>query len=782
MNQQEQHQFNTRRFRKDWLTRRVVTAFGWLVLATFLLLIWHIFSNAFPLFKSPHLSLKNSLVAAPTTNLAGVVELSSGLSVLGVDSCDLVLLEPAESDVQVSSNAPLDTTLLNNELIDKASQQPSKKSIESNADEMKRFPFSCQHQILFPQQGSLSFVGIITPRHLFELHKLSYENGEYALTLQSSIALDSVGTKEDSRRIIQNTGTQQASGWQFSMSGNFVILSRLHERKLASYWFDIKHPDGFQFKTFSDVDLYAVIPRTRQLLSLSGNMMSVIDNASNEVDRQLLSTDVKRIFMSPSQRSFFTQDSQHVLSKWIIQNQQGHFVFRQNTVDMSELEEDIAQMVFDGDSNAALLMLAPEPIKAEHSTTDVLITGPTSAQVPNLASFALNKVAFANRLTNEVFAPRDLSFAAQRLQWFGKQVYALHGNLLHTLDVQDRQGVTTLKSLFSEVWYEGYEQPAYVWQTSSAAENYETKFSIIPLVIGSLKASLLALFVAIPLALGAAIYTSFFAEPSVRQYLKPAIEMLEAVPSVVIGFIAAVWMVPIAEEFLLSVILFVVALPFLLVAAALLQAKVANILNDKFDARWEILFIVLAVLVLGLFCFSLSDVWRFLLFGSVESGLQSNSILNISKTTIVVAIALGVAISPSIYSLAEDALFEVPDSIKQASFALGATKLQTLRRVIIVVAMPSILSAVMLGFGRAFGETMIVLMVTGNTPISDWNILEGLRSMTANLAIELQESNVNSSHFNTLFLTASILFIFTFIVNTAAEILRNRLRKVYTDA
>jgi phosphate transport system permease protein len=254
------------------------------------------------------------------------------------------------------------------------------------------------------------------------------------------------------------------------------------------------------------------------------------------------------------------------------------------------------------------------------------------------------------------------------------------------------------------------------------------------------------------------------------------------VPSVVIGFIAAVWMVPIAEEFLLSVILFIVALPILLVTAALLQSRVASLFDDKFDRRWEILVIILAVVLLGLFCFSLSDVWRFMLFGSAEFGEQNDNIMNISKTTIVVAIALGVAISPSIYSLAEDALFEVPESIKQASFALGATKLQTLRRVIIAVAMPSILSAVMLGFGRAFGETMIVLMVTGNTPISDWNILEGLRSMTANLAIEMQESNVNSSHFNTLFLTASILFIFTFIVNTAAEILRNRLRKVYTDA
>jgi phosphate transport system permease protein len=433
-------------------------------------------------------------------------------------------------------------------------------------------------------------------------------------------------------------------------------------------------------------------------------------------------------------------------------NEQGSFVFRHNETDISELDGPIEHMAFDTDSNAAVVVSK------------------------------IGNIAFLNRMTNEMFRVQDLGLPGIGLQWFGARLYVFERHKMHSLEIQNLQGITTLKSLFSEVWYEGYEQPAYVWQTSSASENYETKFSIVPLIVGSLKASFLALFVAIPLALGAAIYTSYFADPAVRQYLKPAIEMLEAVPSVVIGFIAAVWMVPIAEEFLLSVILFIVSLPILLVTAALLQSRVATVLEDKFDRRWEILVIILAVVLLGLFCFSLSDVWRFMLLGSAEVGEQKDNILNISKTTIVVAIALGVAISPSIYSLAEDALFEVPESIKQASFALGATKLQTLRRVIIAVAMPSILSAVMLGFGRAFGETMIVLMVTGNTPISDWNILEGLRSMTANLAIELQESSVNSTHFNTLFLTASILFIFTFIVNTAAEILRNRLRKVYTDA
>lgn len=716
MNQQEQHQFNTRRFRKDWITQKVVTSFGWLVLATFLLLIWHIFSNTFPLFKSPKLVLENTSLLAKTSELSGIVELNNGVHYMAIDKCDLILLKASTPEIEST------------ELI-----------------EAKRFPFTCQHQILNQEQGDLSYIGVVSPNNIFELYRLSHEKQQYSLTLESSIGLNP-------KTIDNEKPSAQKQKWEFSKSGNFVMLSQLENSTLNMYWFDKKHPASFQHFVYQGVDQYQSIPRSRQLLLISNNIMSLIDSTNEVIDQQLLSRDVARIFLSRSQRSFFTQDPQHVLSKWIMLNEQGNFVFRHNEADISELDEAIEYMAFDSVSNAALFFS-----KAGNT-------------------------AFVNRMTNELFSSHNLAFPVSGLQWFGERLYVFQGNKLHAFDIQNLQGITTIKSLFSEVWYEGYDEPAYVWQTGSAAENYETKFSIVPLIVGSLKASLLALFVAIPLALGAAIYTSYFADPSVRQYLKPTIEMLEAVPSVVIGFIAAVWMVPIAEEFLLSVILFIVSLPILLVTAALLQSRLANIFEDKFDRRWEILVIVLAVVLLGLFCFSLSDVWRFMLFGAPESGEQSDTILNISKTTIVVAIALGVAISPSIYSLAEDALFEVPDSIKQASFALGATRLQTLRRVIIAVAMPSILSAVMLGFGRAFGETMIVLMVTGNTPISDWDILEGLRSMTANLAIELQESSVNSSHFNILFLTASILFIFTFIVNTAAEILRNRLRTVYTDA
>jgi phosphate transport system permease protein len=134
---------------------------------------------------------------------------------------------------------------------------------------------------------------------------------------------------------------------------------------------------------------------------------------------------------------------------------------------------------------------------------------------------------------------------------------------------------------------------------------------------------------------------------------------------------------------------------------------------------------------------------------------------------------------PTIFSITEDAIFSVPKHLTQGSLALGATPWQTLTRVVIPTASPGIFSAVMIGMGRAVGETMIVLMATGNTPIMDMNIFEGMRTLAANIAVEMPESEVGGSHFRILFLAALVLFAFTFMVNTLAEVVRQRLRQKY---
>ena len=147
------------------------------------------------------------------------------------------------------------------------------------------------------------------------------------------------------------------------------------------------------------------------------------------------------------------------------------------------------------------------------------------------------------------------------------------------------------------------------------------------------------------------------------------------------------------------------------------------------------------------------------------------------RNALVVGLAMGFAVIPNIYSIAEDAVFSVPKSLTFGSLALGATPWQTLTRVVILTASPGIFSALMIGLGRAVGETMIVLMATGNTPIMDWNIFNGMRTLSANIATELPEAAQDSTHYRVLFLGGLILFSMTFILNTLAEIVRQRLRK-----
>ncbi|MGB1558652.1 MAG: ABC transporter permease subunit, partial [Oceanococcaceae bacterium] len=148
---------------------------------------------------------------------------------------------------------------------------------------------------------------------------------------------------------------------------------------------------------------------------------------------------------------------------------------------------------------------------------------------------------------------------------------------------------------------------------------------------------------------------------------------------------------------------------------------------------------------------------------------------------LVVGLAMGFAVIPTIFSIAEDAVFGVPKSLSQGSLALGATPWQTLTRVVLPTASPGIFSALMIGLGRAVGETMIVLMATGNTPIMDFNIFEGFRTLSANIAVEMPESEVGSTHFRILFLAGLVLFLFTFVFNTLAEVVRQRLRSKYSN-
>jgi phosphate transport system permease protein len=149
----------------------------------------------------------------------------------------------------------------------------------------------------------------------------------------------------------------------------------------------------------------------------------------------------------------------------------------------------------------------------------------------------------------------------------------------------------------------------------------------------------------------------------------------------------------------------------------------------------------------------------------------------VQRNAMVVAIGMSFAIIPLVFTIADDALASVPDHLRSASLGAGATPWQTAVRVIVPAAASGLFSAVMIGLGRAVGETMIVLMAAGNTPLIDWNLFNGFQTLSAAIATELPEAARGSTHYRVLFLAALVLFAITFVVNTAAEIVRQRFRR-----
>lgn len=414
------------------------------------------------------------------------------------------------------------------------------------------------------------------------------------------------------------------------------------------------------------------------------------------------------------------------------------------------------------------------------------------------------------------------------------------------------------RTYFGKVWYESYDQPEYVWQSSSGSEKAEAKFSLIPLVFGTLKATLYAMLVSVPLAVLAAIYSSEFLTPSTRSRIKPVIELMASLPSVVLGFIAALVIAPLLEEYLLSVLLAFAIVPLCFVTAGNLW----NLLPSGKLVRWQylrlyalllvlplgiglahwlskptadVLFMgdltqwinsgegsavggwmlvftpILAMLAVVLFSTTLADWSRNVASRSTPRGFALFSISRLaisvamvilvawlagfllnaagwdargnvfgdyqSRNALLVGLALGFCVIPIIYTIADDALQAVPQSLRSASLACGATPWQTTMRVVVPSAMSGLFSAIMIGLGRAVGETMVVLMAAGNTPVMDWNLFNGFRTLSATLATELPEAAKGSTHFRTLFLAALLLFVMTLAVNTVAEFVRIRFRR-----
>jgi phosphate transport system permease protein len=339
----------------------------------------------------------------------------------------------------------------------------------------------------------------------------------------------------------------------------------------------------------------------------------------------------------------------------------------------------------------------------------------------------------------------------------------------------------SLKMLFGRVWYEGYAEPEYVWQSTGATDDFEAKFSLVPLIFGTIKGTFYALLFAIPLAVFGALYTSQFVHPSIRNRIKPTVEIMAALPSVVIGFLAGLYLATVVERNLAAVFLMMVLLPTFGTAGVFVWRMLPRQLARTLPAGTEVVLIIPMLIIAGLIAVWAGPLVEASLLGTDTRQwlLDTWGITYDQRNSLVVGLAMGFAVIPIIFTISEDAFSSVPSSLTAASLALGASRWQTATRVVLPTASPGIFSAVMIGFGRAVGETMIVLMATGNTPVLDWSIFNGMRTLSANVAVEIPEAPHGGTLYRVLFLAATLLFIMTFAVNTVAELVRQRLRERY---
>lgn len=357
------------------------------------------------------------------------------------------------------------------------------------------------------------------------------------------------------------------------------------------------------------------------------------------------------------------------------------------------------------------------------------------------------------------------------------------GGRLQAARVHNEYPEVSFPALWQKVWYESYQEPEYNWQSTAATSDFEPKFSVAPLTLGTLKAAFYAMLVAVPLAVMGAIFTAYFMSPQMRGIVKPSIEIMEALPTVILGFLAGLWLAPYVDNNLAGTLLAIFLLPFCFLITAYLWHKLPQKLTRNVGPGWEAAVLIPAILLVMGFALEMGHPIEASLFGGDMPHWLRNELgwSYEQRNSLIVGIAMGFAVIPIIFSIAEDAVFSVPKHLTTGSLALGATPWQTLFNVVLPTASPGIFSAILIGMGRAVGETMIVLMATGNTAVMDLSIFTGFRTLSANVGVEMGEAAVGTTHYRLLFFSALVLFALTFIVNTLGELVRQRLREKYSS-
>lgn len=364
-------------------------------------------------------------------------------------------------------------------------------------------------------------------------------------------------------------------------------------------------------------------------------------------------------------------------------------------------------------------------------------------------------------------------------------------NKLHFFEIDDPHPDSGWKALFGKVWYEGAPGPKWEWQSTGGSDDFEPKYSLVPLIFGTLKGTLYAMLFAVPIALLSALYTSQFLDPRFRSAVKPTMEIMASLPSVVLGFLAAIYIAPLIERQVPSLLLVAAGVPLVAAFSGFFWSRLPIQIRKFIHPGWEwIVFLPLLLASAGILWW-LGPAFEAVAFVVTDpaTGQQTAdfrawwpAVTGTSydqRNSLVVGFMMGFAVIPIIFTITEDALSNVPKPLITASMACGASRWQTALRVVMPTASAGIFSALMIGLGRAVGETMIVVMATGNTPIMEWNIFSGMRTLSANIAVELPEAPHHGTLYRTLFLGALVLFLLTFAINTVAEVLRQHLREKF---
>ena len=736
-----------RKFRalKDSVARRAIALGGWSVIVAITLIFFYLLYEVMPLFKNATIQQDSSFElhesARSSTILTMFTEEQNEVAALLTDSGQLLFIDAQTGEPLSEQQLPLDDAQISSFKV----KTPGDDVLLLGLSNGKTIAAHTTFKVKFDQQGKrLGVEPSVT--QLFNGQAIQLDPQQRALnyiTEQKSpdgkLLAGLVGDGQVVMTLLRQktnfiTGAVQESLEPISFPSN-TLYQRLLIAPDHHYTFALRSNgrlDVYDTRSLSDIQLLHTLPLVKP-------------------GRQ-----VTQMIFQLAQQSLLVGDSQGQITQF--------FMVR---------DEDNQQQL----SKIRTLKLGDAPIK---------ILEAEQRRKGFVAIDNTGRVGIFNTTAEKTAIDQPL------LQ--GEPLLAALAPRASMLLVQDAQGVfkryaidnphpeTSLKSLWGKVWYEGYSEPEYTWQSSSASTEFEPKFSLTPLAFGTLKAAFYAMLLSIPLAVCGAMYTAYFMAPAVRSKIKPIIELMEALPTVILGFFAGLFLAPFMESHLPGVFAVLLILPLGILTFAFAWAQLPARIRELIPEGWHVVILIPLVVLLSWLSFSLSQPMELLFFqGDMRNWLSNDLGINFDqRNAMVVGFAMGFAVIPTIYSIAEDALFGVPKSLSHGSLALGATPWKTLVKVVLPTASPGIFSAVMIGMGRAVGETMIVLMATGNTPIMNANIFEGMRTLAANIAVEMGESALGSSHYRILFLAALVLFLFTFVVNTLADVVRQRLRKKYS--